>query len=324
MAHDVKLAAVDLNLLVALKALLNERHVTRAARQLGLSQSATSHALSRLRDLYGDPLLVRSGRVLELTPRAVALLPQLERGLGELQASLSGQEGFEPRRARLPFRVGAADFPQALLSGPLLSLLHAEAPGVALQLTSYPDLREQLEAGAIDVAITVKTRALKMFVEQPLFSDGFVCLLRKGHPALRQGRFNLQRYLALEHLLVAPGGTAGNFVDTELSRRGLTRRVALQISSFLVAPQLVAESDLITTGPELLLRRVSATHPVVLLKAPLRLPRFELVLVWHARRDHDPAHVWMRDVVVRAARALKAGVATWLPRNSSLDGSQRK
>jgi DNA-binding transcriptional LysR family regulator len=307
MAHDVKLAAVDLNLLVALKALLSERHVTRAARHLGLSQSATSHALSRLRDLYGDPLLVRSGRALELTPRAVALLPQLERGLGELQASLSGQEGFEPRRARLPFRVGAADFPQALLSGPLLSLLRAEAPGVALQLTSYPDLREQLEAGAIDVAITVKTRALKMFVEQPLFSDGFVCLLRKGHPALRQGRFNLQRYLALEHLLVAPGGTAGNFVDTELSRRGLTRRVALQISSFLVAPQLVAESDMITTGPELLLRQVSATLPVVLLKAPLPLPRFELVLVWHTRRDHDPAHVWMRDVVARAARALKAG-----------------
>lgn len=252
---------------------------------------------------------MRSGRALELTPRAVALLPQLERGLGELQASLSGQEGFEPRRARLPLRIGAADFPQALLSAPLRSLLRAEAPGVALQLTSYPDLREQLEAGAIDVAITVKTKPLKMFVEQPLFSDGFVCLLRKGHPALRQGRFNLRRYLALEHLLVAPGGTPGNFVDTELSRRGLTRRIALQISSFLVAPQLVAESDMITTGPELLLRRISATHPVVVLKAPLPLPRFELVLVWHTRRDHDPAHVWMRDVVVRAARAVKLGAA---------------
>jgi DNA-binding transcriptional LysR family regulator len=308
-AHDVKLTAVDLNLLVTLKALLGERHVTRAARQLGLSQSATSHALSRLRDLYSDQLLVRSGRALELTPRAVALLPQLERGLGELQASLSRQEGFEPRRARLPLRIGAADYPQALLSAPLLSLLRAEAPSVALQITSYPDLREQLEAGAIDVAITVKTRPLRVFAEQPLFSDGFVCVLRKGHPALRQGRFNLQRYLALEHLLVAPGGTPGNFVDTELSRRNLTRRVALQISSFLVAPRLVAESDMITTGPELLLRQVSSYQPLVLLKAPLPLPRFELVLVWHTRRDHDAAHVWMRDVVVRAARAVKLGAA---------------
>src|SRR6187402_1591819 len=101
MVHETtRLSAIDLNLLVVLRALLTERHVTRAARQLGLSQSATSHALSRLRDLYGDPLLVRSGRALELTPRAAAILPQLERGLGELQASLSGQERFEPRRAR--------------------------------------------------------------------------------------------------------------------------------------------------------------------------------------------------------------------------------
>ena len=190
--HDVKLAAVDLNLLVALKALLGERHVTRAARQLGLSQSATSHALARLRALYGDPLLVRSGRALELTPRAVVLLPQIERGLGELQASLSGQEGFDPRRARLPLRIGATDYPQALLSAPLLSRLRAEAPGVVLQITSYPDLREQLESGAIDVAITVKTKLPDVFAQQLLFSDGFVCVLRKGHPVLRQPRFTLQ------------------------------------------------------------------------------------------------------------------------------------
>jgi DNA-binding transcriptional LysR family regulator len=302
-AHDVKLAAVDLNLLVALKALLGERHVTRAARQLGLSQSATSHALARLRDLYGDPLLVRSGRALEMTPRALGLLPQIERGLGELQASLSGQERFEPRRARLPLRIGAADYPQVLLSAPLLSLLRAEAPGVALQITSFPDLREQLESGGIDLAITVRTKLPEVFAQQPLFSDGFLCVLRKGHPVLRQPRFTLHRYLALEHLLVAPGGSPGNYVDTELGRRGLTRRVALQISSFLVAPQLVAESDLISTGPALLLRRVSAHHPVVLRKPPLPLPRFELCLVWHTRRAHDPAHVWMREVVVRAVRA---------------------
>jgi DNA-binding transcriptional LysR family regulator len=117
-------------------------------------------------------------------------------------------------------------------------------------------------------------------------------------------RLTLHRYLALEHLLVAPGWSPGNFGDTELARRGLTRRVAMQISSFLVAPQLVAESDLVSTGPSLLLRGVSAHHPVVLRKAPLL--RFELCLVWHTRRAHDPAHVWMREVVVRAARVALA------------------
>jgi DNA-binding transcriptional LysR family regulator len=304
MVHEQKLSAIDLNLLVALRALLSERHVTRAARLLGLSQSATSHALSRLRELYGDPLLVRNGRNLELTPRAVALLPQLARGLGELESSLRDPEPFEPRRARFPLRVGAADYAQALLSGPLLSLLRAEAPGVALQITSYPDLLEQLELGTLDLALHTQTKLPRVLAERQLFSDGFVCMLRKGHPALRKKRLSLQQYVALEHLLVSPGGTPGSFVDTELERRGLSRRIGLQVSSFLVAPQLVAETDLISTGPERLLRRTGKHYPIVLLEAPLRLPRFDLCLVWHSRREHEPAHAWMRDVIARAAQQL--------------------
>ena len=304
MVHEPNLAAVDLNLLVALRALLTERHVTRAARRLGLSQSATSHALSRLRELYADPLLVRSGRNLELTPRAVALLPQLQRGLGELEQCLRGQERFEPLRASFPLRLGMADYGQAILSGPLLRLLRSEAPGVNLQVTSYPDPLEQLEAGTLDVALTTKTKLPRTFLERRLFSDGFVCMLRQGHSALRKKRVSLGQYLELEHLLVAPSGTPGSYVDTELARRGLARRVALQVSSFLVAPQVVAETELISTGPELLLRRLSQHYPVVLLAPPLPIPRFELCLVWHARRDHEPAHAWMRELIVRAGKDL--------------------
>lgn len=300
--HEPNLAAIDLNLLVALRALLVERHVTRAARHLGLSQSATSHALARLRELYADPLLVRSGRNLELTPRAVALLPQLQRGLGELEGSLRGEERFEPRRARFPLRLGLADYGQAILSGPLLALVRAEAPGVDLQVTSYPDLLERLEAGTLDVAVMPKAKLPRGFSEQRMFSDGFVCMLRKGHPALRKKRVSLAQYLELEHLLVSPSGTPGSYVDTELARRGLARRVTLQVSSFLVAPQVVAETDLISTGPELLLRRMSKHYPVVLLETPLAIPRFELYLVWHARRDHEPAHAWMRGAILRVAK----------------------
>jgi len=312
MVHDVKLAALDLNLLVALRALLSERHVTRAAKSLGLSQSATSHALARLRELYQDPLLVRSGRGLEPTPRAVALLPQLERGLGELERGLRAEQPFEPKRARFALRVGLADYGQAILAGALLSRLQAEAPGVNLQATSYPDLVEQLEVGTLDVAITVKAKLSRVFGERSLFSDGFVCMLRKGHPALRKKtRLSLPQYLALEHLLVSPGGTAGSYVDTELERRGFSRRVALQVSSFLVAPQVVAETDLISTGPERLLRPMSEHYPIVLLPTPLRLPRFELCLVWHSRREHDPAHIWMRELIVRAvAQVASAGRAS--------------
>jgi len=179
---------------------------------------------------------------------------------------------------------------------------------VNLQATSYPDLVEQLEAGTLDVAITVKAKLPRVFGERSLFSDGFVCMLRKGHPALRKKSLSLPQYLALEHLLVSPGGTAGSYVDTELERRGFTRRVALQVSSFLVAPQVVAETDLISTGPERLPRPMSKHYPIVLLPTPLRLPRFELCLVWHSRREHDPAHAWMRELIVRAAaQVARAG-----------------
>jgi len=302
--HNPKLAAIDLNLLVALRALLSERHVTRAAQQLGLSQSATSHALNRLRELYDDPLLVRRGRSLELTPRAEALLPQLSRGLAELEGSLRGQAPFVPGQARDRFRVGCADYFQAVLFGPLLSLLQAEAPGIELQVVSHANDLEQLDAGTLDVALLTKAQLPGIFSERKLFSDGFTCMLRQGHPALRRKKLTLDDYLTLGHVFVAPGGTRGSYVDTELEKRGVARRIALQVSSFLAAPLVVAETDLISTGPERLLKRMSQIYPIVLIPSPLKLPRFDLCLVWHSRRDHDPAHAWLRDAIVRAARGL--------------------
>jgi DNA-binding transcriptional LysR family regulator len=304
MVHDVpKLSGIDLNLLVVLRALLSERHVTRAARQLGLSQSATSHALSRLRELYADPLLVRSGRALELTPRAMALLPLLERGLHELEGSLRGEEPFDPKRAKLALRLGAADYAQAVLFGPLVALLQKEAPGIDLEAMSYPDLQAELEAGTIDIGIDTKRKLPRTLSQTVLFSDGFVCMLREGHPFTKR-KLTLKAYLELGHLLVAPGGTRGSFVDTELAHRGQTRRVALQVASFLVAPQVVAETDLISTGPERLLRRVSTHYPIRILPTPLQLPGFDICLVWHTRRDHDPALSWLRSAIERVCAAF--------------------
>lgn len=305
MVHSPKLAAVDLNLLVALRALLTEQHVTRAARQLGLSQSAASHALNRLRDLYDDPLLVRSGRRLELTPRALAILPQLSRGLTELENSLREQGPFAPRQARDTFRLGCADYFQAVLFGPLLSLMQAEAPGIDLRVMSHASELERLDDGRLDLALLTRAEFPGIFSEQHLFSDGFTCMLRKGHPALRHKKLTLEQYLALGHVFVAPGGTSGSYVDTELEKRGVARRIALQVSSFLAAPLVVSETDLISTGPERLLQRMSERYPIVLLPTPFKLPRFDLCVVWHSRRDHDPAHVWMREAIVRAARELR-------------------
>jgi DNA-binding transcriptional LysR family regulator len=302
-AHDSRLAAVDLNLLVALRALLSERNVTRAAARLSLSQSATSHALGRLRDLYGDPLLVRRGRQLELTPRALALLPQLERGLGELAGTLAGEPTFDPRTARRSFTVAMADYSLALGAGSLMARLGREAPGFDLALLATPSSLEMLDAGSADLALLPNARLPPGFSSRKLMDDGFVSIVRRDHPRVpaRRRRLALDTFLALDHLVVAPSGTRGSLVDTELERRGLTRRVVVRVSSFLAAPLLVSQSDLISTAPERLVRALVGYYPIRLLEPPLSLPRFDLDLVWHARWDHDPAHAWLRRLFAEQA-----------------------
>lgn len=309
MVHVNPLAALDLNLLVVLQALLTEANVTRAARRVSLSQSATSHALGRLRQLYGDPLLVRAGRRLNLTPRAVRLLPALQRGLAEMQSAVSGEPPFDPRTARRGFTFGMADYGQAVLLGPLLARLHRAGPSIDLSVVSPPNPFEPMESGSLDLAVMPGAVVPAGFSARRLYSDGFVCMVRKQHPALRGPRLTMKQYLSLGHAVVAPAGTPGSIVDSELARRQLERRVALRISSFLAAPIVVSQSDLVTTGPERLLRPMVKRYPVRLLTPPLRLARFELHLVWHNRLDNDPAHAWLRGIITEAGQALDAPAA---------------
>lgn len=301
--HDRALSAIDLNLLVVLRALLTERHVTRAAARVGLSQSATSHALSRLRELYGDPLLVRSGRALALTPRAARLLPALERGLGELGSALAGEPEFEPSNARRTFTLGTSDYLQALIVGPLLRGLATIAPGVDLTVVVFPNARELIESGEIDLVLTVSSQEMHGWRHEPLFDDGFVCMVRRDHPRIRK-RLSLDAYLAQRHVVVAPGGTPGSLVDTALARRGLERRIALRVSNFLIAPVVVCETDLVNTMPARLARQLAKTYPLRLLEPPLELPEFEFSMLWHPRLDHDPAQRWLREFVAGVSKAL--------------------
>ena len=273
MLHDRALSAIDLNLLVALRALLSERHVTRAAQRIGLSQSATSHALSRLRDLLGDPLLVRSGRELERTPRAERLLPALERGLGELQNAIAGEPEFDPRSARRTFAIGTSDYLQALIMGPLLRELATRAPGIDLSVVVFPNVRELLESGAIDLALSIPLPELRSMLHQTLFEENFLCMVRRAHPQIKKAP-SLEKYLAQRHVMVAPSGTPGSIVDTILSQRGLERRVALRVTNFLIVPVVVCETDFINTMPARLARQLAKLYPLRLWPPPIELPTF--------------------------------------------------
>ena len=301
MVHDRTLAAIDLNLLVVLRALLVECHVTRAAARVGLSQSATSHALSRLRELFGDPLLVRSGRGLSVTPRASRLLPALERSLSELEAAVAGEPEFEPSTARRAFTLGMADYLQALVMGPLLRQIATRAPRVDLSVVVFPNLRELTESGAVDLALTVPQPDVRDLRHEPLFRDEFVCMVRRGHPVIKRAP-TLDAYLSQRHVVVAPGGTPGSLVDSVLAERGLERRVALRVTNFLIAPVVVCQTDLVSTMPVRLARRLAKTYPLRLLPPPIALPRFDYAMFWHPRLDSDPAQRWLREVVGSVCR----------------------
>jgi DNA-binding transcriptional LysR family regulator len=293
--HTRQLRNIDLNLLLVLHALLTERHVSRAATRLGLSQSATSHALARLRELYGDPLLVRSGRALTLSPRALQLLPLLARGLGELSNAISEEPAFEPHSSRQTYNIGASDYAQVVVLQPLLARLAEQAPGVALNVNGSPHLIDLLESGEIDLALTPGAipRSLS---SRLLFSDDFVCMVKR-RGALARGKLTLSRYLAMPHVVVAPTGAPGSLVDTVLAQRGVSRRVVVRVPNFLVAPIVVGSSDYINTGPARLAQLLAQVYPLTLLPPPLPLPSFQLKLVWHPRLEHDPAQRWLRELL---------------------------
>ncbi|MCB9561957.1 MAG: LysR family transcriptional regulator [Kofleriaceae bacterium] len=297
------MAGVDLNLLVVLDALLTERHVTRAAARIGLSQSAASHALARLRALFDDPLLVRgAGGGLMPTARAEAIAPALRRALDGLADTLRGPAVFDPATAERELRIATADFSDLLVMPALAARLEIAAPRLTLWSVAVPDdVPRALAAGDIDLVLTVRGRLRTAgLFERPLFDERFVCVVRDGHPAARQ-RLTLARYLALSHLLIAPGGRRGGIVDELLTAMGKQRRVAAAVPHFLVAPHVVAATDLILTLPARIAETLAGPLGLTVLPPPFEIPGFAMAMVWHERAHHDDGHRWLRDQVALVA-----------------------
>jgi DNA-binding transcriptional LysR family regulator len=295
--HRMQLSAVDTNLFVVLRALLQTRSVTQAARALGLSPSATSHALGRLRATLGDPLFVRAGRRLLPTPRALALESALTGALDALEAALVPPIPVEPRRLARAFRIETTDHVQFVLLRALDARLRREAPSVDVYLRSLaPETFDRMRHGAIDLAIGVYPTIDADLEQEHLFDDHLVALVRRGHPALR-GRMTLARFAKLTHLLVAPNGTPTGLVDRLLLEHGLSRRVARTSSTFLDMAYLTAETDYVISLPSSLARPLLRQLGLATLRMPLTLPSFSHSMVWHRRTTDDPAHTWFRKLV---------------------------
>ncbi|HVZ53846.1 MAG TPA: LysR family transcriptional regulator [Pseudolabrys sp.] len=286
----------DLNLLVTLDVLLAEGSVARAARRLGLSPSAMSRALARLREATGDPLLVRAGRGLVPTPRALDLRGQVGQLVKDGETVLRPVETFDLKHLARTFTLRARDgFVESFGPG-LLARVAKEAPGVCLRFVEKLDkdstpLREgsvDLETGVIGDATGPELRA------QALFRDRFVGVVRKGHP-LSKGRVTAARYAAGRHVVVARRALKEGPLDEALESFGLTRQVAAIVGGFSTALVLARGSDLVATVPERhTVNQRAGMHSFAL---PIAIPQITVSLLWHPRMDADPAHRWLRGCV---------------------------
>ncbi|MBL9025804.1 MAG: LysR family transcriptional regulator [Myxococcales bacterium] len=296
----------DLGLLVSLDALLQEGSVTGAARRVGLSTPAMSHALARIRERLGDPILVRSGRGMVLTPRALSLRSQVNLVVTEARRALEPERPFVAGELSRTFVVHATDYVLIVLGAEVDRILREEAPGVCIRFVpNTPDDPTQLRDHGSDLAVGIYGDLPQEMRHRQLLTDRFVAVVRKGHPATTT-RFTLEQYLGLPHIQVAPRGKPGGYLDDVLRERKLTRNVARAVPYFVTALQLAAEADYVLTISERIAKRYETTFGLRLLEVPLKLRAYALSLVWHPRLDGDPGHRFLRDVFLQAARIAAA------------------
>lgn len=303
-------STLDLNLLVALEALLEERHVTRAAARLRTSQPAASRALARLRERFDDPLLVRSGAELQLTERARALLPRV---VAVLQAArdLARPAAFDPREAEGVIRLAAPDIVALMLVPPLLEALDREAPGLDLEIVQWQaDWRAHLERGAIDLTVGFPKGDEPQVYARPLFTQDWAVVLRRGHPALRRP-WTPATFASLDHALVTLTGRGAGPIDEALASLDRARRVRVRVPYPLLAPMLAARSDLAVTTVRWLALHLAKGASLVVRRPPLALPPVRVPMVWHERALDDPRQRWFRGVVSAVAAGLDPASLRW-------------
>lgn len=305
---------LDLNLLRVFDQVMSERNLTRAARNLAMTQPAVSNALNRLRDAVGDKLLVRSGYGVEPTARALALWPAIADALRQLEASVTPGE-FVASEAANTFVLGMADATAAELVPGLVEILERDAPGVSMRVLPLTtrDPRRLLDEGVMDLAagffpavladLTAQAQigGMAAFDHQRLFAGEYVCVMRKGNP-LATGRLTIARYCGAHHLLVSFSGRPFGFVDEALASLGRKRRIVLTVNQFFTAGRVVAGSDLLTVLPRHFVSITGMAHEFVLRELPFEVAPVLVDSLWHRRQGQRSDHAWLRLAVAAAAQ----------------------
>jgi len=304
MLNQIDLSRIDLNLLVLFEIVFQERHVGRSAERLHLSPSAISHGLGRLRTLLGDPLFLKTPKGVVPTERASQLATSVSEILARIRGVVSTATPFDPRHSTRRFVIGAPDGISSVFLPPLLETLREMAPRVDVGLRqllptqgsaephlAWKDALRELEDRTIDIAIVPLDDVPARFHKQKLYEEDFVIAVRKGHSFRHNS--DLKRYCDMQHLVVSHTGDAFGFVDAELARKGLTRRVALTVPNFIFALSVLAETEMISALPRRFLEIHGARFNVVAVKAPLPLPRFSINIVLPKVAMMDAGLAWL-------------------------------
>lgn len=285
---------IDLNLLAIFDTIMAEKSVSQAAERLGLTQSAVSQALKRLRHLVGDELFVRTGRGVTPTPRATEIAAPIREALDKVHRALAETSDFDPRRTDRIFTLTMIPGYEAMVLPRCLSWLATNAPGIGLKVESSAgaDLAEDLKQGRLDTAMSFEEYPGPHFRNELLFEDEIVVLARRDHPLVGK-KMTRQQYSNLDHVVLQVPMATGTMVTEQLQRIGLKRRVLHEVPTLTSIPDVVAATDLIATLPLRTSRRFIDQLDLQALAPPIPLAPAKIYQVWHARLDGDPAHRWL-------------------------------
>ncbi|MGB1808050.1 MAG: LysR family transcriptional regulator [Porticoccaceae bacterium] len=304
----MNIARVDLNLLVYLDVLLRECNVTRAAEELGISQPAMSNSLRRLRDLFGDPILVRTSDGMTPTDRALELQPMVRKVLSAAEQAILPKTEFEPMESNRIFRIMASDYTESTLLPVLLRQLRKQAPNIRLDIMTPSDVSfHDVERGKVDMVINRFDSLPQSFHQVHLWDDSFSCVMSANNPV--KDRWSLESYLSSKHIWVSKTGMGVGvgmtpddvqrlgWVDEALSKQGVKRDISLFTRHYQVALLLAEQDDLIVTIPSMSAKSIANSDKVVILDPPFEIERMRLKMVWSPLLQHDPGHRWLRQLI---------------------------
>ena len=301
----MNLASIELNLLLVFNAIMSERHVTRAANKIGMSQPAMSNALNRLRHHLKDELFIRSHEGMVPTPRSIELALPIRNILQNLEEVLTSID-FDPSTSSRTFFLGTNDYCTSILIPVLMKRLEIDAPNINIRLIpSQGRTLEMLDNQEIDFGISAFGDIPEKYGSAPMIDDTYVLLMREGHPLL-DGDITLERFLAARHMVVSPKGESHGFVDDDLAKISKTRTIALVINSFSSAAPILANSDLILTAPSKIVKAYAERHSLTNRPAPFTGTKAFTAtkLVWHKKLANHPSNNWLREYLIETAKLV--------------------